>query len=230
MSTFSIPTNVRAICFDAVGTLIYPFPNAAEVYAEVGKTFGTRYVLSEIKERFAKAFGVQEEADEVSGWSTNVHREEARWRQIVSDVFDDVSSGEACFQKLWSHFADPRAWAVFDDVAATIRSLADVGYVLGLASNFDARLRGVVAGHPPLEDIAHLFISAEVGWRKPHSQFFRHVCESLGLEAENILFVGDDRTNDLEGATASGMPAVLISRDGRNQGVRSLTELCPAGN
>ncbi|MGF1578877.1 MAG: HAD-IA family hydrolase [Gemmataceae bacterium] len=227
MATFSIPSTVRAICFDAVGTLIYPSPNAVKVYAEAGRAFGSRCTLSEIKARFSEAFQVQEDADKSNDWTTSPEREVQRWRQIVADVFDDLSPSEDCFQQLWQHFAEPNAWALFDDVPSTLSSLIEGGYIVAIASNFDARLRKVVAGHPALNGIEHLFISAEMGRRKPSSHFFQYVRRHLGLDSANILFIGDDLANDFEGATADGMPTVLISRDGKHEGLSSLTELRP---
>ena len=51
-----IPPEVRAVFFDAVGTLIHPQPSAAAVYAAVGRRFGTRRTEEEIAARFPTAF------------------------------------------------------------------------------------------------------------------------------------------------------------------------------
>ena len=40
-----------------------------------------------------------------------------RWRAIVAEVFPAVADGEGLFAALWDHFADPRHWAAYDDVA-----------------------------------------------------------------------------------------------------------------
>src|SRR5207302_1039003 len=47
---------VRAVFFDAVGTLIHPEPPAGAVYAEVGRRHGSRLTAAEIARRFAAAF------------------------------------------------------------------------------------------------------------------------------------------------------------------------------
>ena len=51
-----IPRGVRAVVFDAVGTVIHPDPPAAEVYVEVGRRFGSRLGMADIVGRFAAAF------------------------------------------------------------------------------------------------------------------------------------------------------------------------------
>src|SRR5262245_59498810 len=100
---------IRAVFFDAVGTLIEPEPPAAEVYLSVSRKHGGRLELQTIGSRFRAAFRAEEELDQAAGWRTDEHREQRRWRSIVASVLDDVADEEACFQELWQHFAGPRA-------------------------------------------------------------------------------------------------------------------------
>ncbi|MCL4381170.1 HAD family hydrolase [Candidatus Marsarchaeota archaeon] len=48
---------------------------------------------------------------------------------------------------------------------------------------------------------------------KPNPKAYAHVIEEAGCRANEILFVGDDFTNDYEGPTRSGMKAVLVDRE-----------------
>jgi putative hydrolase of the HAD superfamily len=211
--------NVRdagAVFFDAVGTLIFPEPSAATIYAKVGRRHGGRLSAADIAPRFAAAFRRQEELDEALGWRTSEEREVERWRAIVTEVLDDVHDPEACFRELFEHFRRPSAWRVADDAAATFANLAGQGHVLGLASNYDSRLRDVVAGLPELASIRHVVISSEIGWRKPAPQFFEALARLVGLRPDRLLLVGDDRVNDYEGARAAGLAAVLVDREGKH--------------
>jgi putative hydrolase of the HAD superfamily len=203
---------VRAVVFDAVGTLLHPCPPAVEVYAQVGRRFGSRLTSAEIASRFRRALDHEERVDQAAAQQTSEGREWQRWRQIVASVFTDVANGDACFQELYEHFGRPTAWGCEPDTAATLEVLAQRGYALGLASNYDHRLRLVAAGLAELKPLQHLIISSEVGWRKPAPQFFTAVCHSLQLPANQILFLGDDLVNDYEGARAAGLQAVLFSR------------------
>jgi putative hydrolase of the HAD superfamily len=204
-----IPSDVHAVVFDAVGTVIFPDPPAALVYFEVGKTFGSRLAAHVIHTRFRRAFGQQEEIDHLAGLRTSEEREVERWRQIVSQVLDDISDKEACFRELFDRFSDPSAWRCDEQVEPVLAKLASRGYALGLASNYDRRLRRVVAGLPTLTRLERLIISSEVGWRKPAPEFFASVSETFDLPGSQILYVGDDLTNDYEGARSAGMRSVL---------------------
>lgn len=71
-------TGVRAILFDAVGTLMRPEPAVAQVYREIGARFGSRLSVEEIAARFEDAFA---EADGLPvGWAL-AHLDESQVRQ-----------------------------------------------------------------------------------------------------------------------------------------------------
>jgi putative hydrolase of the HAD superfamily len=203
-------TGVRAVVFDAVGTLIRPDPPAHAVYADVGRRFGSRLDQAVITARFRAAFRAEEEVDRAAGWRTDEDREERRWRTIVAATLDDVADGESCFRELWRHFARPSAWRCDADAGRVIAELRRRELAVGIASNFDGRLRSVVAGLPAIASVSPLVISSEVGWRKPAGGFFEAVARAVGCEPCEVLHVGDDLANDFEGAVAAGLAAVLF--------------------
>ncbi len=212
-----IPENVQAICFDAVGTLLFPEPGAYRVYATVGNRHGSCRGPEEIRRRFAEVFAAEEALDETLNWRTSEEREYRRWQSIVARVLDDVTDPEACFAELYAHFARPDAWRCLPAAPAGLRRLADRGYRLALASNYDHRLRSVLAGWDELRLIHHVIISSEVGWRKPSPHFFAAVCDELRLPASKVFFIGDDPANDYQGATQFGMPAALVGGGGEER-------------
>ena len=219
---------IRAIAFDAVGTLLHPVPSAWEVYSAVGERFGSRLTLAEIKARFLTAFAEQERCDAVTGWRTDEElAERRRWQEIVAAVLDDVADPADCFTALYEHFAQPSAWQCLPEVAEVLTTLQRRGFALALASNFDHRLRAVAVGLPALAPLVQFVISSEVGWRKPAPRFFTAVAERLHLPLAEVLFVGDDLTNDYEGACGVGMPTLLVDRAGkrRDLGERRLDTL-----
>jgi putative hydrolase of the HAD superfamily len=200
--------DVRAIFFDAVCTLIHPDPPAPEVYAAVGRRFGSILSLKIIQTRFKNACRREEEADRANGLRTGEVHEHNRWRRIVAQVLSDVHD-EACFAELFAHFGRPESWRCDPQAETVLRDLAKRGFLLGMASNFDSRLRPVVDGLAELRQLRHLIISSEVGWRKPAPEFFEAMARMVELPPAKILYIGDDRANDYEGAREAGMRAVL---------------------
>jgi putative hydrolase of the HAD superfamily len=211
-----MPT-VRAVAFDAVGTLIHPDPPVAVVYADVGRRYGSTLSAADLAPRFRASFAEREAADRAAGWRTDEAGEYERWRGIVTSIFADLSpvAAAAAFADLWAHFARPDCWRADPDAAPLLAGLAARGVRLAVASNFDARLRGVLAGLPGLSDFGVVVVSSEVGWRKPAGAFFAALVGGLDAAPGQVLLVGDDLENDHDGATAAGLRAVLLDPRGR---------------
>jgi putative hydrolase of the HAD superfamily len=205
----------RVIFFDAVGTLIHPDPPAPAVYMAVGRRHGSRLDSATVTARFRTAFRRQEELDFAAGLRTNEPRELTRWRAIVAEVLDDVDDPDACFHELYTHFAQPQAWRCEPETEEVLAALAARGYRLGLASNFDSRLCGLVEGLPQLRPIEYLVVSSLIGWRKPAREFFEVMCKTVSLPPEQVLYVGDDPVNDYEGGRAAGLPVLLLDPHGK---------------
>ncbi len=203
---------IRAVVFDAVGTLIHAEPSVVRVYAEIGRRYGSRLNADEIASRFKAAFGRQETIDREKDWATSEARELQRWRHIVAEVFG-TEDGARCFAELYDYFARPEAWRVDAAAGDLIASLRRRGLIVAMASNLDSRLHGIVAGLPSLRQLNDVIISSEVGTRKPGRAFFQAIETRLGLMASEIAFVGDDPINDGQGAADAGMVSLLLGRD-----------------
>jgi putative hydrolase of the HAD superfamily len=198
------------------------------MYAEAAKKYGVDADPVEVFRRFREAYQEQERIDAANNWRVDEAREVERWRAIVKHSLPGTP--EACFQDLYQHFAQPDAWQCPEGLAEVLEQFHHAGIVMGLASNYDTRLRSVIAGRPELARLRdHVLISSELGIRKPGRGFFDAVIQASGCPASEILFVGDDVENDYEGAMGAGLHAVLLDPTDRYpmipQCIRSLTEL-----
>jgi len=72
--------------------------------------------------------------------------------------------------------------------------------------------------------------SAEFGVRKPAPEIFEHALGLAGVAAHEAMHIGDSLAEDVAGARAAGIEAVLINRDGDPgpPGVRTITALTAA--
>lgn len=210
-------SNCRWLVFDAVGTLIDPEPSVAVAYHEVGMRFGATLSVEEVGRRFRTAFRASE-SDGFPGGPppgalvSNDAIEVARWRWIVGEVFSEIFDREACYQELWNHFARPTSWRCFEDVGDALRRLRNGGYRLAIASNFDRRLHLICNELPELNPIEHRVVSAEVGYRKPAADFYSSLIASCACDPRDILMIGDNYANDVQGPEAAGMRALHLER------------------
>ncbi|RYG27993.1 MAG: HAD family hydrolase [Chitinophagaceae bacterium] len=100
-------------------------------------------------------------------------------------------------------------WEKFDDTAI----LENIGVPLGVLSNFNTTLRDKLKSFFPV-DFTHVFVSEELGVAKPKAAFYQAALDRIGLEAKDIVYVGDSVKLDTEPALKLGMKAFLIDRDG----------------
>jgi putative hydrolase of the HAD superfamily len=197
---------IRAVVFDAVGTLIHADPPVAEVYGAAGLRHGSSLAISDMLANMKAAIERNFRGD-----VSDEELERARWRQVVAETFTDIADTSAIFQELWDHFAEPAHWRVADEAKAVCRELTSRGVVTAVASNFDGRLISISRRLPPLDAIGPIFISSQIGFSKPHPEFFRRVQRSLQLEPAQILMVGDCRTNDYAAAQAAGWQSLWLA-------------------
>lgn len=225
-------SQVLCVAFDAVGTLIFPDSPVAEVYAGIGKKYGSELSETEVAGRFREAFHAVY-SDMMT--PTDELLERFQWREIVHRVFrfDEAERTENCFEELFEHFGQASSWKCFPDVEETLNQLSSRNLQLIAASNFDRRLHNICDGIPELGRLDLRVISSEVGIRKPAEGFYRILCERVDREPKQILMVGDDWNNDAIGAMESGLQSVYLNRTRRPidrnlrmvKTIHSLTEL-----
>lgn len=64
---------------------------------------------------------------------------------------------------------------------------------------------------PVLEQFDHLFVSHEVGLRKPHPDIYDYVVARLGVKPEECVFI-DDLPANIEAARSQGWQGILYRR------------------
>ena len=202
---------MKAVVFDAVGTLMYPVPSVADVYkAAIHQHCQVVVPADRIRAAVRDALKARSDSCDLR---TNEQAERQFWAELIRRFCSDDVGFQAAFDDLFAHFAAPHNWKCFSDTIGLVAQIHEKGCAVAIASNFDLRLHRVCEGLPELVEIEHRIISSVVGWRKPAPEFFHAVAAVLGIAPERILMVGDDLQNDILGATAAGMQTAWICRD-----------------
>ena len=96
------------------------------------------------------------------------------------------------------------------------RTLRAAGCRLALATNGVARVQHArLAGSPLVPYLERLFISGEMGTRKPEPAFFRAALAAMGAEdMDRCVMVGDGLGSDVKGALSVGLDVIWFAPGG----------------
>jgi len=225
---------LRAVFFDVGNTLLYAHPSVPEVVRQVLAEEGHIRDLSVIDEympmldeyyedRYREDDTFWRSDDETLGVWVGMYSLLCRQLGIDADA-------EQIARRVYDEFGCADRWRAYDDVRPAMERLSARGIRLGLISNWDGRLVGLVEGLGLSDLLDAVVSSADVGLHKPDPRIFELACERLGVAPSDAAHVGDHQYADIIGAEAVGMTPVLIDRHGGEHPgnelfVRSLDEL-----
>lgn len=99
----------------------------------------------------------------------------------------------------------------YPDVASFLQSIKRAGIASGVISNCSYGAATLIDRLQVRSLVDHVFLSFEVGFRKPDPEIYQHALKVLGTDPGQALFI-DDQPEFCSGALAVGMPALLIRR------------------
>jgi putative hydrolase of the HAD superfamily len=212
---------VRAVVFDVDFTLAKPGPDLGpEGYARLGARHGLTLDPARYEEARRAALVDLKRHPELD------HDEEI-WIRFTQRIIESMGGGlgdtyaAACeMEGAWAH---AHHFELYDDAIPTLDALREQGLKLGLLSNSARDLDEFVCHHGLTVDA--VLTSRAHGKTKPHEAIFRRMLELLDVVPGEAVMVGDTVEDDVEGARAVGMQAVLVDRQGRYPRHDSITDL-----
>jgi putative hydrolase of the HAD superfamily len=208
---------VRALFFDVGGTLLHPFPSVGAVYASVAGRHGITTTADAMERAFRQSWSALRRP------GLTVSSEEW-WRDLVFRTLGQVN--QACFEELFRTFARPDVWRVFPGAEEILREARARGLHVGVISNWDKRLRPLLGAMGLARYFDSMTISCEVGAEKPRPEIFLAALRTAGVTASDAVHIGDSYDQDVRGAEAIGMQAILVDRqENPPDGLRDLRDL-----
>jgi len=213
-----VTNSIRAVFFDLGGTL---FSNRNIPAATIP-------VLVEAAERLGAEGGVAKVGPAFLRATRRVNEDyKRRPYYLHRDLFNDTTRalagelGHEASPAFLEWFYDAQRQVMItqmvlrDDCLETLGTLRERGYLLSLVSNIDDDYL-----EPMLDQLAlrpafdHWTSSEEAESCKPDPGIFRHALAKADCGVEEVVFVGDSRVHDVQGARDLGMTCVLISEEG----------------
>ena len=227
-------SKIKAVLFDATGTLFAPHPSVGADYARIAADFGIAIDAAAIDASFAEDFrrAVRDlRSHGLAVWE-NEAAARAFWRRGLDVIFLRLAQRacpEACFQAIYRAFAEAEAWRVYPDVLPALDLLQSRGLRLGIVSNFDERLYQIVRALGLEARFGVILPSTNAGVAKPNPRIFLAAIRRLRVTPRAGLYVGNEPESDAAGAAAAGVRCLLVDRqgllpEGKNV-IRSLSEL-----
>ena len=219
--------SLRAVLFDVDFTLARPGPELGpEGYVRAGERHGLR--LDPVGYEAARDAALLD----LRRHPEHEHDDEIWFRfteRIVRGMGGDDDSAYACAVEITRGWERHENFELYDDVPETLATLRAAGLRIGLVSN-SARDVREFARHHGL-DVDAGISSFHHGRTKPHASIFRAVLDLFAVEPAEAVMVGDTIADDVEGALALGMRAILVDREGLHRDfeprVETLDELPP---
>jgi HAD superfamily hydrolase (TIGR01662 family) len=201
---------LRAVLFDVDFTLARPGPELGpEGYVSAGERHGLRLEATRYEAARDAALVELRRHPELE------HDDEIWFRfteRIVRGMGGDADSAYACAVEITRGWERHENFELYDDVPDALATLRSAGLRIGLVSN-SARDVCEFAQHHGL-DVDAGISSFHHGHTKPHASIFRAVLDLLAVEPAEAAMVGDTVVDDIEGALALGMRAILLDRRG----------------
>ena len=199
---------LRAVLFDVDFTLARPGPELGpDGYVRAGQRHGLRLEAARYEAARDAALVDLRRHPEFE------HDDEIWFRfteRIVRGMGGDADSAYDCAIEITCGWERHENFELYDDVPDALAALRAAGLGIGLISNSARDVREFARHHALDVDVG--ISSFHHGRTKPHASIFRAVLDLLAVEPAEAVMVGDTIADDIEGARALGMEAILVDR------------------
>lgn len=210
--------DIKAITFDARGTLVKVRRPVGESYAAIARRHGADLPVAVIEDAFRSVFPSMPPLAFPPMSESELHaREQQWWRTLVQRVVEkagSVDDFDSFFRDLYAVYKGAEAWKPYREAASVLCLLRSSRFKLGLISNFDSRIEEILVALNLSIWFDSVVFSSRTGVSKPHPGIFERSLAELQVEPHEALHVGDSYDRDYRGATAAGMRALLLDREG----------------
>jgi HAD superfamily hydrolase (TIGR01549 family) len=203
---------LRAVLFDVDFTLFRPGPELGpEGYRRVGERHGLDLDPDLYASARAAAIDALQRNHEL------VHDEEiwiAFTEQIVLRMGggSDPAGARGCATDMVREWERHENFSLYEDALPVLEELRRHDLKIGLISNGQRDLDEFTVHHALDVDVA--VGSRTHGRVKPHASIFQSALGALDVRPDEVAMVGDSYEDDIEGARALGIRAILLDSNG----------------
>lgn len=208
-------STIRAVAFDAAGTLIRVDWEPGSFALKIAEQLGWN-LPAPAADDFRYRLG--------SLWNTYVDLNRTRDPELLDRFWFELCRGwlesneitnfgsyrDAFWNGLYG--PDQTVFALYEDSLEVLEELHSLSVPIGIISNWDYSLHRIVDMLGLRSYLQFDLASLEEGPEKPDPHLFNLAADRFGLKTSEILYVGDNPIDDLQGARGAGMSALLVDR------------------
>ena len=200
--------------FDALGTLVSLEPPAPRLRSELALRFGLAVSQAQAEQAIGAEIAyyrahLGQGRDDAGLEKLRAHCALVLSRELERSLGRKVPTGPEMIEALLASLQ----FTAFSDARPTLDALHTLGLRLVVVSNWDVSLEDVLGRLGLTTRLDAVVTSAAAGAAKPDSAIFERGLAAAGVGAGEAIHVGDTVREDVDGARAAGIEAVLVSRD-----------------
>ncbi len=218
--------DIDAVLLDGLGTLVALEPPWPRLVERLRDAHGVELSLADAERAFRA---------EIAYYRTHHHEgrdpdalEDLRRRcaEVLRAQLSPQTVEALSLEQLSTAMLDSLRFGPYPDVPAALTRLRARNLTLVVVSNWDVSLPAVLRNVGLEEMVDGVVTSAEVGHPKPAPEIFTAALTLAGCAPSRAVHVGDSLDQDIHGALAAGISAVLLRRNNAEPGEPPPTVPC----
>jgi len=209
---------IELVTLDAAGTIIDHCWDPGGIAADAARSAGLMVDRSRARTAYREVAATyrpeQEELERIGDRGAI----RAMWQRQMADWLTQMGGERESAPEVLARFEElafgPRShvFMLFDDVRPAIESIKSLGIPIGIISNWDHTLFGVLESLSIDQEFDFIIASLVFGVEKPDKRIFMKACEQGNAAPGKSIHVGDSVIDDFDGARDAGLHALLIDR------------------
>ncbi|XP_076346883.1 rhythmically expressed gene 2 protein-like isoform X1 [Tachypleus tridentatus] len=212
---------IRLATFDVTNTLLKFKISIGEEYSQTSNLYGIQSDAAQLNAAFKRQWKILNEQHPNFGATSGIEPQ-TWWTNMVGRTFHDAGYDylnqtqlQTLARHLFKAYSTKTCWEIQRGTHTLLQNLAKANIQLGIISNFDNRLQGILSEVGLLHNFDFIIDSYSVKVKKPSQKIFdlalKHV-KHLEISPDQAVHIGDDLEDDYLGARNAGWNALLLTK------------------
>ncbi|XP_058709508.1 haloacid dehalogenase-like hydrolase domain-containing protein 3 [Poecile atricapillus] len=205
---------LRLLTWDVKDTLLRLRQPVGLSYAAEARAQGLQVQPEALGRSFREVYGAQSRRFPNYGHGQGLSSRQW-WLDVVKQSFrlsgvQDEAALTKLAEKLYRDYCSPHTWELLPGAADTLSRCRQLGFCMGVVSNFDSRLEAILSQCQLRQHFQFVLTSEAAGFAKPDRRIFEQALRLGGARPEQAAHIGDDYSRDYRAARAAGMHSFLL--------------------